>query len=242
MNKYAHRLRIEGATPEEVLRVVRERVESGPFEPAVGPGCDRELIAWRADDGALHVWENPGYLTPPPSVIELMLEQQVPHATVSSEQLSALNTRRPAVASPLFECRLDFDAAKQKLRHDRFALGIADRIRKPFPLVRDDELASLHCVNATVHWPSDASERCRLELQLELMVRVADGKRKTSRKRIELGDFPTLPAVATRFAVDDLDREFANQMALRLRVAFGTLMQRDAKSLASTKIADLFVF
>ena len=247
MNPYPLLLRAFGTTKDEVLALVRRRISTGPFRPlAPGEPADREIVVGVVP-GAVAVWESPGYLTPPPSVLGVLFDDHLPSVRVEEEQF-VVGAARPAFDEVIFEARLALDREKQRTIFDRFATGIAARVARAFPYAREDGQATLRCVRSEVVWPEHEQDSCcRLELGLELRVERAT-KPRIARGRIKLGEFDVLDSDDTfgskwrnrRFAADDYDREFANFMKMRLLVAFHELQSRSPAELRSVSVKELF--
>ncbi|MCB9697065.1 MAG: hypothetical protein H6738_09830 [Alphaproteobacteria bacterium] len=237
-SRFAQLVRVPDAvSPERLLGLIDDYLDRSPFVPAGENTVHRELVVGR-DARGLVVWESPGYLRPPPSVLMVALREAWPDVTFDDEVQRSLG-RRPSFEAVLVEHRLQLDPRRQRAAFDRFVQGIAGRIAAPFPLTRRDGKASLRCLSARVTPPTADDLVHRLVLELEL----AKGPRaKPVVEDVIVGRFAPLGGDGLRLAgerevcaVHDLDREFANMMRTVLAVAWGTLEQKPVGSLRSPR-------
>lgn len=247
-----HLIRCIGPSVENVVKVVRERIASGPFTEATDPKrAYRRIAVVEKPGGAVLVWENSGYTFPPPSVIGVLLETRFPTATLEDQQLNL--ARNPPDGRSHLDVSLDLDDEKQLALFHRFVNGIEARLLKPFPFRREDGQAQLECTGQTLEWPHGEDEnayspRCVLHMSFKLTVHLGRKRPRVSRKTLELGFFPVLTPRATflvqgkemRFAADDLDRQFANQMGLRLSLAVSRMFDATGAALDELTVAALF--
>lgn len=252
MNDDPHLIRCVGPSAADVAKVTRERIAAGPFTEARDPkSAYRRIAVVEKPGGAVLVWENHGYTIPPPSVLAVLLETRFPAATLDEQQLNM--GRTPPDGRSLLDVSLDLDDDKQLALFQRFVNGIEARLLRPFPLLRNDGEAKLECTGQTLEWPHESDEeafspQCALHMSLKLTVHPERKRPRVSQKTLELGSFPVLTPRATflikgrekRFAADDLDRQFANQMALRLRLAVGRMNLASGSALDELTVGALF--
>jgi hypothetical protein len=252
MNDDPHLIRCVGPSAAEVAAVARERIAAGPFTEARDPkNAYRRIAVVEKPGGSVLVWENHGYTIPPPSVMAVLLENRFPAATLDEQQLNL--GRTPPDGRSLLDVSLDLDDDKQSALFHKFVNGIEARLLKPFPLRRKDGEAQLECTGQTLEWPHEEdgeafSPQCSLHMSFKLTVHPERKRPHVSRKTFELGFFPVLTPRATfliegkerRFAADDLDRQFANQMALRLKLAVGRMELAKGTGLDELTVAALF--
>lgn len=252
MNDEPHLIRCTGPSGADIVKVTRERIATGPFTEARDPkGAHRRIAVVEKPGGAVLVWENHGYTTPPPSVLAVLLENRFPEATFEDQPLNLGGT--PPAGRSLLDVSLDLDDDKQSALFHKFVNGIEARLMKPFPLARKDGGAQLECTGQTLEWPFGEDEQpfspqCGLHLALKLTVHPKRKRPTVTRKTIVMGFFPVLTPRATfliegkerRFAADDLDRQFGNQMALRLKLAVGRMNLAAGTELDELTVAALF--